>query len=431
VRRRALLCTVLLTCGAAACRRDADSADAGAGAGTDQADDGDDDGNDGPLRLRFEEIDVPDDFTLVTKFRFLPGGGELLALHKDGRVGHFRLEDAALERLGEFAVPEAYSDLDCGLLGLALDPDFATNRLIYISTCASQTDSVVLRLTFDPLDLPATVASRVTIIGAGDPAAPRPWHNVGEIGFDATGALWALFGDKRVASNGQAAGNDLSALVRVIPNRDATGSGSTPAPDNPWPDDPDRSPNVYAIGLRSPWTGLVDHLGRFWVGDVGSDAFEEVNLISEPGQNLGWAGVEGPCEGDCGDAVDPVAWWAHEDITAYITDDDDVRATVARVAWVGLEYRPGAAGDPYGGRLTDAVLFGDYCLGFVRALQVDAAGAIVRDEPLGHLAVPSGWDVGPGGFVYASTFGRCETAGIDESDPPPSGLWRAVPADGD
>lgn len=384
-----------------------------------------------PLRLRFEELDVPDDFTMVTKFRFIPGTEELLALHKDGRVGHYRLEGNRVERLGGFAVAGVHSDLDCGLLGLAFDPDLAENRFVYVSACTSQSDSAIFRLTFDPADPDATSASQTTILGAGDPAAPKPWHNVGEIGFDATGALWALFGDKRVSENGQATGNDLSAIVRVIPSRDPEGSGSSPAPDNPWPDDPDRSPNVYAFGLRSPWTGLSDHLGRFWVGDVGANAVEEIDMIATPGENLGWARAEGPCEDDCEALVDPVTAWAHDEITEYMNDDPEVRATVARVAWVGLEYRTADAdpvADPYDGRLTDAILFGDACLGFVRALQVDERGTTIRDEPLGHLPFATGWDVAPDGHVYASTFGRCETAGIDEADPPPSGLWRAVPA---
>ncbi len=381
----------------------------------------------GPLRLSFEELDTPDDFTLVTKFRFIPGTAELLALHKDGRVGHFTRQDDALVRRGEFRVADVHSDLDCGLLGLAFDPDFATNRFVYISTCISQTDSAVFRFTFDSDDLAATAASQTTILGAGDPAAPRPWHNVGEIGFDDTGALWALFGDKRVSSNGQNAANDLSALVRVIPNREPDGSGSTPAPDNPWPDDPDRSPNVYAIGLRSPWTGVYDHLGRWWFGDVGADDYEEVDVVTAPGQNFGWAGVEGPCNGDCNGTVPPVTSWQHDEITDYMSEDDDVRATVARTVYVGLQYQPRGA-DPYGGGLTNAVLFGDYCLGFVRAMELAEDGTVTRDEHMGHLGVPSGWDVGPDGYIYVSTFGVCETGGIDESDPPDSGFWRAVPA---
>jgi hypothetical protein len=102
---------------------------------------------------------------------------------------------------------------------------------------------------------------------------------------------------------------------------------------------------------------------------------------------------------------------------------------VARVAWVGLQYPAAADTDPYAGRLDGAVLFGDFCLGFVRALEVDDDGVVQRDEHLGHLAMPSSWAVGPGGFVYAATFGRCETAGLDEADPPPSGFYRAVPAE--
>jgi hypothetical protein len=383
----------------------------------------------GPLRLEFERVETSAEFTMVTDFRFVPGTDELLALSKDGRVGHYRLEDGTTTRLGGFSVPGVFNDRDCGLLSIAFDPEFGRNRFIYVSACTSQPGNAIYRLEFDAGDYGAIAGTRAEIFTAFEPNADRPWHNIGGIGFDDTGALWALLGDKRVASNGQNAGNDMSALVRLIPDRTPGGSGHVPAPDNPFLGDPERSPNVYAWGLRSPWRGVYDSKGRWWIGDVGTDVFEEINLVTTPGQNFGWAAQEGPCDDDCGDLVDPIGGWTHEPGTAYIADDEDARPTVRRVVWVGTEYAPAGGPDPYGGRLTGAVLFGDFCVGFVRALEVDDAGTVTRDDHLGHLAYPSGWDVGPDGFVYASTFGQCESFNIDPDDPPRSQLYRAVPAD--
>jgi glucose/arabinose dehydrogenase len=383
----------------------------------------------GPLRVRFERIETSDDFTMITDFRFIPGTDELLALSKDGRIGHHRLRDGATERLGGFVVSGVHSDLDCGLLSLAFDPDFETNRFIYVSACTSQVENAIFRLEFDASDPASIAATQAEIFTATEPAADRPWHNVGAIGFDDSGALWALLGDKRVTANGQNTANDLSALVRLVPNRTPGGSGSTPAPDNPFVDDPERSPYVYAWGLRSPWRGLYDSKGRWWIGDVGSDVFEEIDLVTAPGQNFGWSTHEGPCEGDCEGFVDPVVGWTHEPTISYIADDEEARPTVRRVVWVGTEYDPGDGPDPYGGRLSGAVLFGDFCVGFVRALEVDDAGTVTRDEHLGHLAFPSGWARGPDGYIYASTFGQCESFNIDDDDPPRSQLYRAVPMD--
>lgn len=382
----------------------------------------------GPLRLAFEEIGVQGGLAMATELRFLPtppdAEPELLVLSKDGTVVHLRLQGDTAQRLGTFSVPGVHSDLDCGLLSLAIDPAFEDNGFIYAGLCESQFDSAIVRLTFTPQDYAAIPGSAVEIMVAGDPAADRPWHNIGSIGFDETGAMWALFGDKRVTANGQDVGNDLSAVVRIIPSRGPQG-GHEAAPDNPFVDVEGADPDVFAYGLRSPWRGALDSAGRLWIGDVGANGVEEIDLLDMPGQNFGWAAHEGPCDADCDGLVDPVTSWHHDEVTQYMLDDPDVRNTNGRVAWVGVEHVPGQS-DPYAGRLAGKMLFGDFCLGYVRALQVDEQGGTLADEHLGHLAHASSWDQGPDGYLYATTFGSCETVKLDPADPPPSGLWRAI-----
>ncbi|MEM6994710.1 MAG: PQQ-dependent sugar dehydrogenase, partial [Myxococcota bacterium] len=380
----------------------------------------------GAFALSFVEVPVEGGLSLTTEFGFIPGTSEFLALSKTGRVDHFALQDDGAAALGGFDLPGVYSDLDCGLLSMAFDPDYARNRFVYFSSCISETHSAIVRVAFDPSDYDAIAATHAEILIAGDDEAPKPWHNVGQIGFDHSGYLWALLGDKRVSSNGQDRSNDLSALIRIVPNREPDGVGHEPAPGNPFADVPDASANVVAFGLRSPWRGVYDSLGRWWFGDVGANGFEEINLVTDPGANFGWSAVEGPCESDCDGLTDPVVAWAHEGTHPYQVDDPDVSATNARVAWVGLEYTA-KHGDRYDGELTGSVLFGDYCQGFVRGISVDAAGEIQSDRHLGHLRLPTGWDEGPDGFIYVSTFGKCETAGLDESDPPPSKFFRVEP----
>ena len=59
--------------------------------------------------------------------------------------------------------------------------------------------------------------------------------------------------------------------------------------------------------------------------------------------------------------------------------------------------------------LTGKVLFGDYCLGYVRAAEADDQGRLTSDEHVGHLDTPSAWRQGPDGYIYVSTFGACQT----------------------
>ena len=393
---------------------------------TGAADEASDDGTPSGFGLDFVELTVDGGLVLTTEIRFVPGTMDFIALSKTGQIDHYRLADDTATHLGGFSLPGVYSDLDCGLLSAAFDPDFADNGFLFLSTCTSQTHSAIFRVTFDADDYGGIADTAVDIHAAGDAEAPKPWHNVGQIGFDAQGNLWALYGDKRVSSNGQDASNDLSALIRIVPNREPDGSGHTPADGNPYFDGRGGSPNVFAVGLRSPWRGTYDVLGRWWFGDVGANGVEEIDLVTAPGDNFGWATHEGPCEEDCEGVVQPVTWWEHEGTHPYQLDDPDVSPTNARVAYVGMQYTA-QYGDRYEGELTGTVLFGDYCQGFVRGIAVNTAGEVVEDRHLGHLRLPTSWDEAPDGFIYVSTFGQCETAGLDESDPPPSRLYRVVP----
>ena len=375
--------------------------------------------------LRFVPIETDEALVRATDLKFLPGSSELLVLSKDGDVGHYVLDETGAHILGRFVVPNVYPASDCGLISAAIDPDFVDNRLIYVGLCLSRHDSAIVRLELvdDYEAIPDTMAE-VMIVGHRD--ASQPWHNVGAMGFDPAGNLWALFGDKTVPSSSQDLGSPLGSIVRVVPDRSPDGSGYAPAADNPWVGDAERSWDVWAYGLRSPWKGVLDRQGRFWVGDVGSKQFEEINLVTHAGQNLAWPVHEGLCDGDdCSAFVDPVAVWPHAP-HPYIEDDEDATASTSRVAWVGIAYED-RGNDRYEGLLTDKVLFGDSCVGYVRALTADAGGRIVSDQHLGHLVGPTGWDQAPDGYVYVVTYGGCGSGSIDNDDPPAAVIHRVEP----
>lgn len=393
----------------------------------------------GPFALEFEEIEIDGGWMFATEFRFIPGTAEpqeLLLLGLGGEVGHFALVGDTLERRGEFTIPNVHQELDCGLLTLAFDPDFEDNGYIYVAHCTSTEFGAITRLRFDTANYSGIPATAATILEVGDATTTAPWHNLGAMGFDEAGFLWALVGDKRVKSNGQDLTNDLGALIRIDPNRDPLGTGYTPAPDNPFAmdDDPETSPDIYAYGLRSPWRGLLDSRGRYWIGDVGDMTYEEINVVTEPGQNFGWPLSEGPCQAEddaCEGQSDPLVHWDHDGVIhPYMLDDDDVVPTPRRVAWVGAEYT-GASTDRYSGHLDGKILFGDYCLGYVRGLEVDDELNIISDEHLGHQPHTVAWNIGADGYLYAASFGRCTTQGVDPDNLPASRLYRVVGVGGD
>ncbi len=391
----------------------------------DAAPDDDDSTAEPPPPLTLEEVVLDGDFSDATGFVFLPGPDrELFVWEKNGRIGHLELTDtlgAVLVR--EFSLDGVHHPSDCGLIDLALAPDFEQSGRLAIGYCVSGALTHIEELIFDPTGPELFTGSREVLLAVEVPGVERNQHNVGSLGFEEDGTIWALLGEKRESEQAQDRHNELGSLVRFVPGP----SGPQPAPGNPWADGVDGSPLVYTYGLRSPWTGLRDSLGRFWVGDVGTTAYEEINLVTAPGQNFAWPIAEGAClSSDCEDTVDPTLSWTIAQDHPYIVEDPEVVPAAGRVVWVGCEYLPPAELDRYGGQLTGRVLFGDYNTGFVRAAKVDADGELLEDRHLVNLPSATSWHPGADGYIYALTLG-------DGSNGPPalgqgavSRLWRLV-----
>jgi hypothetical protein len=377
-----------------------------------------------PVGISFQPIatltEGPDAQTVahmaLTGLLFLPGGRGVLVWEKSGRITHYALHVDSLIWRGEFWVNKIETINDCGLISLALDPDWEDNGFIFAGACISTTHSVVRRLTFHGDDYESVLSSIVDVIQFGDSAAPTPWHNVGSIGFfpDAERSLWILVGDKNVSSNAQDVSRNLGGALRIIPSRAAVG-GYLPHPDNPFGGAGSSaanqsSPDLYAWGMRSPWQGAIDDQGRIWVGDVG-DKVEEINLLSKPGQNFGWNIVQGECGDDamCEHMTDPIVYWDRGADHAFRVEDALASPSTKRVAWVGTPHVQSAL-NPYRGFLNGTTLISDMCVGFVRAVAVDAAGKVTRNDFVGHLNGLSGSAQGPDGYMYVTSFGGCTNA---------------------
>ncbi len=329
--------------------------------------------------------------------------GLLYAADRDGRIAVFDFETGDGQALVELDVHE---DRSCGLLSLAFHPDFDDNGHLYFGACREMETSGIYRVTVDREAW--TVSDRVTILEGTHPDAFSPFHNVGWMGFDEEGALLALFGEKNRGAYARDPESILGKVVRIHPSTEAGEGGFTAPPDNPFVGQ-DGHDAIYALGLRSPWTGALDAAGNLWVGDVGAGRFEEVNLVRR-GENYGWPDEEGPCEADCEGTAPPLTSWPHEGVHPYFVEDLDIDVTTYRTSWVAAAPRDPSA---YDGRLAGRVLFGDLCMGFVRSGLVDSSGALTVDEPLGHLT-PGAFVEGPNGHLYASTLDGCTGATLGD-----------------
>lgn len=369
-----------------------------------------------PLALRFVPIEHDAGALRITDIAFLPGtDGEFVVLDKDGEVMHMRLEGDGARRLGAFSVPGVWSESDAGLISVAVSPDFAADRFIYLGYTPSRQQSVIRRFHLDG-DYARIAASAVDVFSADEPRAPRSWHNIGKMGFDEDGVLWALFGDKVIDENAADPFSPLGSLIRIIPG--AEGGFEVPD-DNPFVDGSGH-PAVYAKGFRSPWTGFAWR-GEYLLGDVGLDAFEEINRIDRPGADFGWPDIEGPCPADgCRGTEAP--WLSYNRSGSHPFVRDDPRATSSRLrsVWIAPPRDP-VEPDPYGGRFDEVMLFGDAFVGYVRGRSLDGG----ESWPVGHLHFATGFATGPDGYVYATALG---TWPID-APVTPSPILRAVPVD--
>ena len=183
-----------------------------------------------------------------------------------------------------------------GLLGLAFDPQFATNGYFYVYYSAARPRrSVVSRFSVSAEDPDkADPESELVIL-----EVPQPFsnHNGGQIVFGPDGYLYVGLGDGGAGGdpdgNGQNTSTLLGSILRIDVTAASTDRGYTIPPDNPLVDRACARKEIWAYGLRNPWRFSFDrNTGELWAGDVGQNRFEEVDLI-KPGLNYGWNVMEG------------------------------------------------------------------------------------------------------------------------------------------
>jgi glucose/arabinose dehydrogenase len=234
-----------------------------------------------------------------------------------------------------------------GLLGVAFDPDYQSNRFVYVyyTTATEPIHNRVSRFTASSTN-PDVVqgGSEQPILNL--PTLGSAVHNGGAIHFGNDGRLYVAVGENSVPANSQSLNTPLGKLLRI--NRD----GSIPT-DNPfYSQTTGVSRAILALGLRNPYNFAVDSFaGRIHVNDVGQDAWEEVNL-GKTGANYGWPQTEGPNPPGVGGVRYPLHAYQNAGSNCAI-----VGATF---------YRPQIFRFPraYGGRY----FFGDLCGGFIRML---------------------------------------------------------------
>ncbi|MBC9735008.1 PQQ-dependent sugar dehydrogenase [Nocardioides sp. zg-578] len=224
---------------------------------------------------------------------FLPDGDAVVTERDSRRVLRVSPEGEVTE-LG--TVEEAEPQTEAGLLGVAVSPSFAEDRLVYLYVSTAEDNRVVrAELSGDRLGPTEEVLTGI----------PNGYvHDGGRLLFGPDGYLYVSTGEIGERERAQDRDDLGGKILRITPDGD-------PAPGNPF-DSP-----VWSWGHRNVQGLAFDGEGRLWASEFGDSTWDELNLI-EAGANYGWPEVEGRAEGTIqggpsGDFVDPQAQWSTDE----------------------------------------------------------------------------------------------------------------------
>ena len=239
----------------------------------------------GPAQVAHRVVTVIDDLSNPWSVAWLPNG-DMLVTERPGRLRIVR--DGALLRDPVQGVPEVVARGQGGLLDVVPHPDFAANRLIYLSFARPHEDggasTGVVRGRLENDALAAVEQIWVAQSRGRD-------HYGSRLAFDAGNFLYITAGDRQASPRGGLAelsahpAQDLSNHSGVVVR--LHDDGRIPA-DNPFVGRAGALEDIYSYGHRNP-QGLAFHpqTGDLWLNEHGPQGGDEVNVVL-PGRNYGW-----------------------------------------------------------------------------------------------------------------------------------------------
>jgi aldose sugar dehydrogenase len=213
---------------------------------------------------------------------FLPDG-RLLVTEKPGTLRLVAQDGTKSGALG--GVPAVSYAEQGGLLDVTLHPNFATNRLVYLSYAEPGTGGAGLAVARGTLteDGSGPRLTGTTVIWRQTPKVSDTGQYGGRMAFAPDGKLFVTAGDRRAIARVQDLTTTIGKIVRL--NDD----GTVPA-GNPFATTAGARPEIWTLGHRNPYGLAFDAAGRLWEQEMGPQGGDEFNLIVA-GQNYGWPNV--------------------------------------------------------------------------------------------------------------------------------------------
>jgi glucose/arabinose dehydrogenase len=291
------------------------------------------------------------------------GSGYLFLVLQEGQIIVFQNNDDVESLIVFLDIRDRVDDSENeeGLLGLAFDPHYESNGYFYVHyTASSPARSIISRFSVTVDDQQkADIESELVILQINQ---PYDNHNGGHIAFGPDGYLYIGLGDGGNGGDPYGNGQNNRTLLGTILRIDVSDSSEQKKygipPDNPFAGLKYEKNEIWAYGLRNPWRFSFDEeTGLLWVGDVGQNKFEEIDIV-EKGGNYGWNVLEGfHCHPDSTSSCDS------EEFEAPIVEyDRDEGCSVTG----GYVYRGSIFNFLYG-----SYIYGDFCSGLIWALNYD------------------------------------------------------------
>lgn len=206
--------------------------------------------------------------------------GRLLITEKKGNLRIATTEGVLSDKIT--GLPKVNDGGQGGLLGVTIDPDFATNRLVYWAFSENSAQGTLTALAKGKLSADEKSIEGATVIYRATPAYKGELHYGGRVLFDKTGNIFLTTGERSDLETRPQAQSTNSGLGKVI---HVTKDGK-PVEGGPFAGK--ERPELYSYGHRNVQSiAISPATGDIWEAEFGPRGGDELNRI-EPGKNYGW-----------------------------------------------------------------------------------------------------------------------------------------------
>lgn len=316
----------------------------------------------------------------------------IIVVERSGRVIKAPLSEGEDELMLDLRGNVSTRNSEEGLLSIAFDPAWKTTGACYVYRSLQRPRRTVLsRFTRASESWKVDPDSEEVLLTINQPYGN---HNGGTILFGPDGMLYLSVGDGGSANDPHGAGQDMKTFLGKILRIDVSGEGEGAPyrvpPDNPFIGQEGVKSEIWATGLRNVWRMSFDEAtGALWAGDVGQNAWEEIDIIHRGG-NYGWNLREGrhefrPSGESTGVLIDPVIEYGR----------NKGGSVTGGVVYRGAAYPS----------LQGVYFYGDYMSGRLWGAIRDSDGTIhTRELKTSRRVFPSSFGTGPSGEVLVCAF---------------------------